>query len=171
MKRSKYYIRVMRPTFHRAILTVEASSDKAAVLSALEAAGRLTESDWTRFEAERGPPVVEIALSEEDTEGGHRGGRSRIPERCPACLCLVASGSGGGEGYFIAPTWLQRLPELAIADITTDWTEALSGISEEGIEAFYAWLAEQRHPTNVVDFFAERDKRRGKPRDDPDADG
>ena len=30
MKRSKYYIRVMRPTFQRAILTVEAASEQAA---------------------------------------------------------------------------------------------------------------------------------------------
>ena len=33
MKRSKYYIRVMRPIFQRAILTVEATSDEAALRS------------------------------------------------------------------------------------------------------------------------------------------
>jgi hypothetical protein len=171
MKRSKYYVRVMRPTFQRAILTVEASSDKAAALSALEAVGRLTESDWTRLEAEREPPVVEIALSEEDTEGDTEAGVLKFMSDVQHAYALLQADLEAGEGYFIAPTWLQRLPELAIADITTDWTEALSRISEEGIEAFYAWLADQRHPTNVVDFFTERDKRRAKPRDDPDADG
>ena len=40
MKRSKYYVRVMRPTFQRAILTVEATSDEAAMLSALQQAER-----------------------------------------------------------------------------------------------------------------------------------
>jgi hypothetical protein len=34
MKRSKYYVRVMRPTFQRAILTVEAASERAALQSA-----------------------------------------------------------------------------------------------------------------------------------------
>ena len=55
MKRSKYYIRVMRPTFQRAILTVEATSDQAALSSAMEQAERLTERDWARFEAVREP--------------------------------------------------------------------------------------------------------------------
>lgn len=50
-----------------------------------------------------------------------------------------------------------------VADITNDWAEALSSVSDEGIEAFYAWLASQPRPANVVDFFAERDNRRGKP--------
>lgn len=48
MKRSKYFIRVMRPTFQRAILTVEATSDQAALRSALEQAERLTQGDWAR---------------------------------------------------------------------------------------------------------------------------
>jgi hypothetical protein len=43
MKRSKYYVRVMRPTFQRAILTVEATSDEAAMRSAAaRACGSLT---------------------------------------------------------------------------------------------------------------------------------
>jgi hypothetical protein len=42
LQKSKYHIRVMRPTFERAILTVEASSEKAAMRAALEEAGRLT---------------------------------------------------------------------------------------------------------------------------------
>ena len=46
MKRSKYYIRVMRPIFQRAILTVEAPSEQAAMRSALEQAESMAESDW-----------------------------------------------------------------------------------------------------------------------------
>jgi hypothetical protein len=57
-----------------------------------------------------------------------------------------------------------------IADITQDWTEDLSGISDAGAQAFYDWLTRQGRPTNVVDFFAERDKRRGKTPPDSDAD-
>jgi hypothetical protein len=75
-----------------------------------------------------------------------------------------------GEGAFIAPIWLKDLPELAAADITQDWSEDVSGICGEETEAFYAWLTRQGRPSNVVDFFAERDKRRGTRKPDPDAD-
>jgi hypothetical protein len=83
---------------------------------------------------------------------------------------LLQADLEAGEGAFIAPNWLKRQPELAIADITQDWTEALSGISDAGAQAFYKWLSRQGGPTNVVDFFAERDKRRGTTPQDPDAD-
>ncbi|MBW4053147.1 MAG: hypothetical protein HIU85_17140 [Proteobacteria bacterium] len=66
--KSKYYVRVMRPTFHRAILTVEAQSPEAAVRQALGKAERLSEADWAQLEIEGEPPVVEIVLSEEETE-------------------------------------------------------------------------------------------------------
>ena len=75
---------------------------------------------------------------------------------------LLQADLEAGEGAFIAPTWLQREPELTIADITQDWAEDLSGISDAGAQAFYDWLTRQGRPANVVDFFAERDKRRGK---------
>ena len=83
---------------------------------------------------------------------------------------LLQADLKAGEGAFIAPTWLKRQPELTIADITQDWAEALSGISDAGAKAFYDWLTRQGRPTNVVDFFAERDKRRGTTPHDPDAD-
>jgi hypothetical protein len=44
----------------------------------------------------------------------------------------------------------------------------LSGISDAGAKAFYDWLTRQGCPTNVVDFLAERDKRRGTTPYDPD---
>ena len=57
-----------------------------------------------------------------------------------------------------------------VADITQDWSEALASISDAGAAAFYNWLSRQGHPANVVDFLAERDKRRGKPPQGQDAD-
>ena len=53
MKRSKYYIRVMRPIFQRAILTVEAPSEQAAMRSALEQAESMAESDWKPIRSHR----------------------------------------------------------------------------------------------------------------------
>jgi hypothetical protein len=170
MKRSRYYIRVMRPTFQRAILTVEATSDQAALRSALEQAERLTEGDWTRLEAERESPVIEIALPEDETEGDIEARVLEFVSDVQHAYALLQADLGSGEGAFIAPTWLKRQPELMIADITQDWADALSGISDAGTNAFYDWLSRQAHPTNVVDFFAERAKRRGIPPRDPDAD-
>jgi hypothetical protein len=72
------------------------------------------------------------------------------------------------SGSFIVPTWLRRQPGLAVANITKDWSEALSGIYEQGLDAFMTWLGRQTRSANVVNFFAERDKRRGKPRKEPD---
>jgi len=167
--KSIYYVRVMRPTFHRAILTVEARSEEEAMRSALGKAEQLSEKDWAQFEIDREPPVVEMALSREEAEGDPeadvleyvRGGRH--------AYALLQADLEAGQGAFIAPIWLKDLPELAAADITRDWNEDLSGVCGEETEAFYAWLARQGRPSNVVDFFAERDKRRGTPTGDPDA--
>jgi hypothetical protein len=83
---------------------------------------------------------------------------------------LPRLGARGGKWLQTRASWLKRQPELAIADITQDWAEALLGISEAGSNAFYDWLSRQGRPTNVVDFFAERDKRRGRPPREPDVD-
>lgn len=169
--KSRYYVRVMRPSFHRAILTVEARSEEAAVRSALKKADQLSEAHWSQLETEREPPVVEMVLSEQEAEGDSeadvleyvRGGRH--------AYALLRADLDEGEGTFIAPIWLKDLPELAAADITQDWNEALSGVSGEETEAFYVWLTRQGRPSNVVDFLAERDKRRGTPSAGPDSGG
>lgn len=163
MKGSKYYVRVMRPVFQRAILIVEAASEQAAQRSALEQAERLTEKNWARLEPEQEPLVIEMALSEDEMEEDTEAGVPDILNEIQHAYALLQADLQAGEGGFIAPTWLKQQPELMIADITQDWTDALSGVSDAGAKAFYDWLSRQRHPTNVVDFFAERDKRRGKP--------
>jgi hypothetical protein len=61
------------------------------------------------------------------------------------------------------------VPALAAADKAQDWSENLSGVCGEEIEAFHTWLTRQGHPSNVVEFFAQRDMRRGWPASDPDA--
>ena len=166
MKRSKYYVRVMQPTFHRAIFTVEASSEKMALQSALDRAARLTDEEWAQHEADREQPVVEIALSEEEAQGTSAEMLAFLSD-VQYAYALLQADLDEGEGCFIAPTWMRRQPALTIADVTQDWQEALTGIYEAGAEAFTAWLSRQTHPTNIVDFLAERAKRRGKPRDDP----
>jgi hypothetical protein len=171
MKRSKYYIRVMRPTFQRAILTVEATSERAAMRSALEQAESMAESDWERLEAEEGSPVVEISLSKDELVEEASVDVLEFMTEVQHAYALLQANLGTGEGVFIVPTWLRQQSELMVADVTGDWAEALEGVSEGGVEAFYAWLALQQRPTNVVDFFAERDKRRGQLPHDPDTDG
>jgi hypothetical protein len=166
--KSKYYVRVMRPTFHRAVLTVEARSEEAAVLSALIKADLLSEADWARLETERELAVVETVLSEEEAEGDSEAEVLKYVQGAEYAYALLQADLDSGGGNFIAPLWLKAMPELAAADITQDWSEALSGISGEETEAFYAWLTRQGRPSKVVDFFAERDRRRGTPTTDPD---
>jgi hypothetical protein len=168
--KSKYYVRVMRATFHRAILTVDAGSEEAAVRSALENAERLSEADWAQLDSEQEPPVLETVLSEEEAEGDSEADVLKYVRGRRHAYALLQADLEQGEGTFIAPIWLTDLSELAAADITQDWSEAVSGVSGEEIEAFYTWLARQDRPSNVVDFFAERDRRRGTPTDDPDVD-
>jgi hypothetical protein len=168
-KTSKYYIRVMRPIFQRAIFTVEATSGEEALRSAQEQVELLPEREWARLEAEQEPPVVEIALQEDVTEGASEAEVLEFVSDVQHAYALLQADLESGEGTFIAPTWLKHQPELMVADITQDWAEALLGISEDGANAFYDWLTQQGRPANVVDFFAEREKRRGKPPQDPDA--
>lgn len=168
--KSKYYVRVMRATFQRAILTVEARSDEAAVLSVLRQAEQLSEADWARLETEREPPVVEMVVSGDEVEGGSEAEVVEYVRGQGHAYALLQADLEAGEGTFIAPLWLKDVPELAAADIAQDWSEALSGVCGAEMEALYAWLIRQGHPSNVVDFFAERDKRRVPPTGDPDAD-
>jgi len=169
LMKSKYYVRVMRPTFQRAILTVEARSEEAAVHAALGKAEQLSEADWARLEADREPPVVEIVLSEKEPEGDSDADVLEYVRDGRYAYALLQADVDEAGGTFIAPMWLKDLPELAAADITQDWSEAVSGVSGEESDAFYAWLTGQGRPSNVVDFLSERAKRRGTPADDPDA--
>ena len=167
---SKYYVRVMRPIFQRAILTVEARSEEAAVLSALRKAEQLGDADWAQLDTEREPPVLETVFSQEEADGNSEADALEYVRGGQYAYALLQADLDEGDGSFIAPMWLKHVPELAAADITQDWSEALSGVCGEEIEAFYAWLTRQGRPSNVVDFIAERDRRRGTPTDNPDAD-
>jgi hypothetical protein len=167
--KSKYYVRVMRPTFHRTVLTVEAQSEEAAVLSALMKADLLPETEWAQLEAERQLAVVETVLSEEEAEGDSEADDLEYVRGVEYAYALLQADLDSGEGTFIAPLWLKEVPALAAADITQDWSEALSGICGEETEAFYAWLTRQRRPSNVVDFLARRDRCRGTRTKDPDS--
>lgn len=144
MKKSKYYVRVMRPIFQRAVVTVEATSVEAATESALEKAERLTETDWTLLEGELPQPVIEIALSEEEAQDEAEGNPEvealDFMRDVRHAYALLQADLDSGEGSFIAPTWLKAQPELIVADITQDWAETLSGISADDTEAFYSWL-------------------------------
>ena len=163
MEKSKYHIRVMRATFERAIIAVEAASEKAAIGAALEEAVRLCDNEWRVIETEREPPVVEIALSEEESEESQAAIVAYLTDIQHAYALLQAN-LAEGSGDFIVPSWLRRQPRLAIADITQDWNDALCGIDQEGVEEFIAWLGRQKRPINVVNFFAERRNRRGRSR-------
>lgn len=162
----KYYVRVMRPIFQRATLTVEAQSEELAVRSALRKAEQLFESGGARLETQTEAPVIEIVFSEEEAEGDSEAGVLEYVRDVQYAYALLQADVDEAQGTFIAPMWLKGLPELAAADITQDWSQALAGISNENTDAFYAWLIRQGRPSNVVDFLAERDKRRGNPNDD-----
>jgi len=168
--KSRYYVRLMRPTFQRAILAVEARSEEAAVLSALRKAEQLREADWTELKTEREPAVVEMVFSKEESEVDSDADALEYVRGGRYAYALLQADLDEGEGSFIAPIWLKDVGELAAADIAQDWSEDLAGVCEGEIEAFYAWLTRQGRPSNVVDFLAERDKRRGSPASDPEAD-
>ena len=168
--KAKYYVRLMRPTFQRAILTVEASSEEAARRSALKQAEHLSEAAWAEIETEREPAVLEMVFSKEEAEGDSEADVIDYVRGAEYAYALLQADLDEGEGHFLAPLWLKDLPELAAADIAQDWSAALSAVCEEEVEAFHAWLARQERPSNVVDFLAERKRRRGSPPSDPDAD-
>lgn len=166
MSRAKYYIRVMRPTYQRAIVTVEAASDEEATRLALEQAQRLTEGDWARQPAVREPGVVELLLPEAETSKESRA--LQLVSDVEHAYALLQADLDSGEGTFIAPSWLKDQSELMLADITQDWASILQTISAEDTAAFYDWLARQAHPANVVDFFTQREKLRDSAPRDPD---
>jgi hypothetical protein len=168
--KTKYYVRLMRPIFQRAILTVEARSEEAALRSALQKAEQLSEAAWAEIETEREPAVLEMVFSKEEADGDSEADVLDYVRGAEYAYALLQADLDEAEGHFIAPVWLKDLPELAAADIAQDWSAALSAVCDEEVEAFHAWLKRQGRPSNVVDFLTERDKRRRSPPSDPDAD-
>lgn len=168
--KSKYYVRLMRPIFQRAILTVEASSEETALRSALQKAEKLSDAAWAELEAEPESAVVEMVFSKEESEGDSEANAIDFVRSSEYAYALLQADLDGGEGHFLAPLWLKDLPALAAADITQDWSAALSAVCDEEVDAFHDWLARQGRPSNVVDFLAEREKRRGSPPSDSGAD-
>jgi hypothetical protein len=168
--KSKYYVRLMRPTFQRAILTVEASSNEAAMRSALQKAEQFSEADWAEFETETQLPVLEMVFSKRESQGDSEADVLEYVRGSRYAYALLQADLEGVEGHFLAPLWLKDLTALAAADIAQDWSAALSAVCDEEVEAFHAWLKRQERPSNVVDFLAERDKRRGSRKSDSDAD-
>lgn len=168
--KTKYYVRLMRPTFQRAILTVEASSEGAAVLSALQKAEQLSEATWAEIETEPEPAVLEMVFSKDESEGDSEADVIDFVRSTEYAYALLQADLDAADGHFLAPTWLKDLPKLAAADIAQDWSAALAAVCDEEVDAFHAWLARQGRPSNVVDFLAERDKRRGSPPSDADGD-
>jgi hypothetical protein len=134
--KSKYYVRVMRPTFQWAVLTVKAHSEEAAVLSALDEGGELSEADWAQLGTQRESAVIEMVYSKEDAEGDSEANILEYVCSERHAYALLQADLEGGEGSFIAPMWLKEVPELAAADITSDWSEDLSGVCGEETDAF-----------------------------------
>ena len=130
MQQSRYHIRVMRPTFERAILTVEASSEEAAMQAALEEAGRLTDDQWALQGAEREEPVIEVALQEEEAEGSD-GDVLAFLSDAQYAYALLQADLAEASGSFIVPTWLRRQPGLAHTsvaakrDLSSAWSNEL----------------------------------------------
>lgn len=168
--KSKYYVRLMRPTFQRAILMVEAGSEEAAMRSAVNQAEQLSEAAWAELETETQQPVLEMVFSKRESAGDSEADVLEYVRGTQYAYALLQADLEGVEGHFLAPLWLKDLPALAAADIAQDWGAALSAVCDEEVEAFHAWLKRQGRPSNVVDFLAERGKRRGSPASDSDAD-
>lgn len=162
----KYYVRVMRPVFQRAVFTVEAATEEAAKRAALSKADRMKEAEWARQQSCE-PPVIELLMSRADSEADHES-TLEFGSDVQHAYALLQADLQEGVGSFIAPDWLREQSALLVADVTQDWAQILDSVSKADTTAFYDWLARQHRPSNVVDFFAERDKRRRQPRSDPD---
>lgn len=143
MQKSKYYIRLMRPTFERAILTVEASSEEAAMRAALKQPGRLTDDEWALLEAERAQPVVELVLPEEEADGSDDDRLAYLRDVRHAYALLQAD-LAEAAGSFIVPTWLRRQPGLAIADIRKTGARRSREFMRKGWKGLLPGLAGRR---------------------------
>jgi hypothetical protein len=81
--------------------------------------------------------------------------------------CGISNDLHIGQVSHVLRPWLRRQSPLMVAAVTSDWAEPLAGIPGEGVEAIPRAARPQQCRANVVDFFAERDKRRRKQRAAP----
>lgn len=154
----KYYVRLMRPIYQRAILTLEAPSDDAAMTAALEQAGRLTDKDWTEVPPVQDPPFIEIFLSEDETAGDSEETIMQFMHDIQQAYALLQADLEAGEGSFIAPMWLKSQSREMMTDLTGDWAADMTDICDSDYDEFHDWLAQMEHPTNVLDYFVEIDE-------------
>lgn len=95
--KSKYYVRLMRPTFQRAILMVEAGSEEAAMRSAVNQAEQLSEAAWAELETETQQPVLEMVFSKRESAGDSEADVLEYVRGTQYAYALLQAGPRGGR--------------------------------------------------------------------------
>ena len=170
-KQRRFVIKVMRPIFQTAVITVDAVNEERAVRLAFGKAARLKEEEWvgsfdackyrydlqhildaTEFsaEAEASETSVSAAALAKDLRG------MRITE-----YILLKADIEGGQGEAVNQPWLDEKSYVFLADVASDWLVDIEALEEEGLDGY---LRRGRR-SNVIPF-----RRQPRESDDEDPD-
>jgi len=137
-----YYIKLMRPAFQAAILTVRARSEKEAVSIALKRAPRVDDAEWIgRFDGELYAydvqDVYEAGGDEDASELGVIETRppQTVMEQGPATdihYLLLRADIEIGQGDLLAQPWLDTRSSVLLADLCHDWSYDIDALEEKG---------------------------------------
>ena len=147
-----FRVKLMRPVFQIADLTVEARTTSDAVALAMDQADGLADRNWAgAFDPSHYTYEVQEVIDVEafNEMGVPLQGESMMKTQVAAPLplrdiyYLLLKGDGcSGEGRVVMQPWLEAKDELIVADLSGDWRSALESIEEDGVRSYYQSLAE-----------------------------
>ena len=139
--RKKYYVRIMRPVFQRVLLEVDATSEEEARRIAVGRAEAMRDNEWDDTESDFDQPmIVERVVGEDELEEIAVDDPRDLVSEIGHAYALLQADLETVEGEVIPLELLERIANLALADVASDWIAQLEELRSEHAEEFWVRL-------------------------------
>lgn len=155
---NKFLVKVIRPVIEEAVVEVEAADYQAALVAAAEMAIDLDDAEWSStWESDDYSvhPVAAYEKSDDDEEFDALGIETHR-------YALLEADLNAGQGRMLLEPWMESSSGLMIADLTSDWSDEVEGLREEGVAGFLKDLRAEVGANNVISFAKAQARRRAR---------
>ena len=155
-QRHRFAIKLMRPIFQTAVITVNAVSEERAVRLAFRKAARLKEEEWVgsfdarkyRYDLQNVLDATEFSDEATETSVTAADLAKDLCEMHITEYLLLKADIEGGQGEALNQPWLDEKSYVFLADVAGDWLADIEALEEEGREGY---LRRGRR-SNVIPF-------------------
>jgi hypothetical protein len=152
--RHNFLVKLMRPIFQTAVVSVQAETEAEAVTAARVHAMRLREKAWLgAFDGISYAYDVQVVLNTDELREAHPEAEqtdellvARLMSPQDFHYVLAKADIEAGEGGVLRQPWLRRISALMLADLAGDWLADLHVIEEEGLEKGYRRRGRRNEP-------------------------